>query len=103
MTYALIHGAGSDAWHWHRVAPLLEARGHDVVTMDLPVGDEDAGLAEYTDVVLDAIGDREDVIVVGQSLGGFVAPLVAARRPVDLLILVNAMIPRPGERDWWTA
>ena len=42
-----------------------------------------AGLREYTDVVVDAIGDRENVVVVGQSLGGFVAPLVAARRPVD--------------------
>ena len=103
VTYALIHGAGSDAWYWHRVAPLLAERGHDVVTMDLPVGDEDAGLAEYTDVVVDAIGDREDVVVVGQSLGGFVAPLVAARRPVRLLVGLNAMIPRPGERDWWTA
>ncbi len=103
VTYALIHGAGSDGWYWHRVAPLLSARGHDVVTMDLPVGDERAGLSDYTDIVVDAIGDRDNVIVVAQSLGGFVAPLVAARRPVALLVLVNAMIPRPGERDWWTA
>jgi pimeloyl-ACP methyl ester carboxylesterase len=102
-TYALIHGAGSDAWYWHRVAPLLEARGHDVVAMDLPVADEAAGLREYTDVVVDAIGDRENVVVVGQSLGGFVAPLVAARRPVALIVLVNGMVPRPGERDWWAA
>jgi pimeloyl-ACP methyl ester carboxylesterase len=103
VTYALIHGAGGDAWHWHRIAPLLSARGHDVVTMDLPVGDERAGLTEYTDVVVDAIGERENVILVAQSLGGFVAPLVAARRPVALIVLVNGMIPRPGERDWWTA
>ncbi len=62
-----------------------------------------AGLCEYTDVVVDAIGEREHVVVVGQSLGGFVAPLVAARRPVALIVLVNGMVPRPGERDWWTA
>jgi pimeloyl-ACP methyl ester carboxylesterase len=102
-TYVLIHGAGSDAWYWHRVLPLLEARGHGVVTMDLPCADETAGLAEYTEVVLGAIGDRTGLVVVGQSLGGFVAPLVAARRPVDLLVLVNAMVPRPGETDWWEA
>jgi pimeloyl-ACP methyl ester carboxylesterase len=71
--------------------------------MDLPAGDESAGLAEYLDVVLDAIGDRGDLVVVGQSLGGFVAPLVCDRLPVDLLILLNAMVPRPGESDWWTA
>src|SRR5215204_6570593 len=102
-TYVLIHGAGGDAWHWHRVAPLLAARGHDVVAPDLPCADPSAGLAEYTEVVLDAVGDREDLVVVGQSLGGFVAPVVAARRRVRLLVLVNGMVPRPGEADWWEA
>jgi pimeloyl-ACP methyl ester carboxylesterase len=102
-TYVLIHGAGSDSWYWHRVAPLLRERGHDVVTMDLPCGDESAGLAEYTDVVLDAIGDRTDLVTVAQSLGGFVAPIVCERRPAELLILLNGMIPRPGETNWWEA
>ena len=102
-TYVLIHGAGSDAWYWHLVAPLLVQRGHEVVTMNLPVGDESAGLAEYVEVVLQAIGDRSELVVVGQSLGGFVAPLVAERRPVELLVLLNAMVPRPGETDWWAA
>ena len=38
-----------------------------------------------------------------QSLAGFTAPLVCARLPVDLLVLLNAMIPLPGEtgNDWW--
>jgi Alpha/beta hydrolase family len=40
---------------------------------------------------------------VAQSLGGFTAPLVCERVPVSLLILVAAMVPRPGEApsDWW--
>ena len=105
-TYVLIHGAGSDSFYWHWVAPLLEARGHDVVAPDLPSEDESAGLDEYTNVVIDAIGDRAeraDVIVVGQSLGGFTAPLVAARVPVELIVMVAAMMPAPGESpgDWW--
>ena len=51
-----------------------------------------------------AIGDRSDVVLVAQSLAGFTAPLVCARRPVDLLVLLNAMIPLPGETgsDWWS-
>lgn len=102
-TYVLIHGAGGDGWFWHRVEPLLAARGHVVVAPDLPCGDEDAGLADYTQVVLDAIGARTDLIVVGQSLGGFVAPLVCAARPAQLLVLLNAMIPRSGEANWWEA
>ncbi len=102
-TYVLSHGAGSDSWYWHRVRPLLEQRGHEVVTMDLPCADVSAGLAVYTRVVLDAIGDRTDLVVIGQSLGGFVAPLVCEQRPAQLLVLLNAMIPRPGETDWWGA
>jgi pimeloyl-ACP methyl ester carboxylesterase len=102
-TYVLIHGAGSDSWYWQLVAPELRARGHDVVAPDLPCADDSAGLREYTETVLAAIGGRTDLIVVAQSLGGFVAPLVCARVPVDLVVLVAAMVPAPGESagDWW--
>jgi pimeloyl-ACP methyl ester carboxylesterase len=105
-TYVLIHGAGSDSFYWHWVTPLLEAGGHDVVAPDLPCEDESAGLEEYTNVVVDAIGDRagtDQLIVVAQSLGGFTAPLVAARVPVELIVMVAAMVPTPGESpgDWW--
>ncbi|HYI46802.1 MAG TPA: alpha/beta fold hydrolase, partial [Actinomycetota bacterium] len=82
-TYVLIHGAGSDSWYWHLVVPDLRDRGHDVVAVDLPFTDDSAGLAEYTDVVVDAIGDRADLILVAQSMGGFTAPLVCDRKPVD--------------------
>ena len=102
--YVLIHGAGSDSWYWHLVVPELRARGHHVVAPDLPIDDDSAGLSEYTDVVVQAIGDdRSDLVVVAQSLGGFTAPLVCERVPVSLMILVAAMVPRPGESpgDWW--
>jgi pimeloyl-ACP methyl ester carboxylesterase len=102
-TYVLIHGAGGNAWYWHLVAPELERRGHDVVTMDLPCDDDSAGFADYADVVIDAIGEHSDLILVAQSLGGFTAPLVADRIPVDLIVLVAAMVPLPGESggEWW--
>ncbi|MGH2775358.1 MAG: alpha/beta hydrolase [Actinomycetota bacterium] len=102
-TYVLIHGAGDSAWYWHLVDAELRQRGHDVVAMDLPSDDDSAGLAEYADVVVDAIGDRTNLVVVAQSFGGFTAPLVCERLPVDLLVMLAAMIPSPGERpdDWW--
>jgi len=102
-TFVLIPGAGSDSWYWHRVAPLLRARGHDVVAVDLPCDDDAAGLAEYADAVVAAVGDRTDLVLVAQSMGGFTAPLVAARIPVDLIVLVAAMVPAPGETggEWW--
>ena len=99
-TYVLIHGAGSDSWYWHPVVGELSRRGHAVVAPDLPSGDDSAGLAEYAEAVVNAVGD---LILVAQSLGGFVAPLVCARVPVTLLVLVAAMVPRPGEPagDWF--
>jgi pimeloyl-ACP methyl ester carboxylesterase len=102
-TYALIHGAGGDSWYWHLVAPQLRERGHKVVAVDLPCDDDSAGLAEYAQCVVDAVGSRQDVIVVAQSLGGFAAPLVCGRLPVSLVVLVNAMVPSPGEPPggWW--
>jgi len=73
------------------------------VAMDLPCDDDSAGLSDYADVVVDAIGDRTNLVVVAQSFAGFTAPLVCERVHVDLLVLLTAMIPLPGERpgDWW--
>jgi Alpha/beta hydrolase family len=103
-TYALIPGAGCSPWYWHRLEGELRERGHDVLPIDLPGEDDAAGLEEYAAVTAAAIGHRDDdVIVVAHSFGGFTAPLVCARVPVDLLVLASAMIPRPGEPpgDWW--
>jgi pimeloyl-ACP methyl ester carboxylesterase len=103
-TYGLIHGAGDSASHWHLLEPELRARGHDVIAMDLPCEDEGAGLWDYADAVVRAIGGRSDLILVAQSFGGFTAPLVCTRIPVELIVLVAGMVPLPGERgDDWTA
>jgi pimeloyl-ACP methyl ester carboxylesterase len=96
-TYVLIHGAADVGWYWHLVERELRRRGHDVVVMDLPVDDDSAGLATYTDVVIDAIGDRDNLVLVAQSFGGYVAPIVCNRLPVTLLVLVAGMVPSPGE------
>ena len=102
-TFVLIPGAGGAAWYWHRVVPLLQEAGHEAIAVDLPGDDERAGLPEYEQEVVNAMGKRVDVVVVAQSLGGFTAPLVAAKVPAHALVFVNAMIPLPGETPgaWW--
>ena len=102
--FALIHGGGGSAWDWHLVEPELRKLGHDPIAVDLPSEDPSAGWSDYADTVVEALGDRSNVIVVGHSLGGFTAPLVCERMPVDLLVFLAGMIPVPGERfeDWWT-
>lgn len=127
----LIPGADAMAWSWHRVVPELRALGHDTVTLDLP-SDADAGLVEQTDAVVDAVraaaaqprsahdpdsvpraapradpgvdpGGEGRMVVVAASLGAFIGPLVCTRIPVNLLVLLNAMVPAPGESagEWW--
>ncbi|MEU6347119.1 alpha/beta fold hydrolase [Streptomyces sp. NPDC046977] len=105
-TYALIPGAGGDsAWYWQLVVPELRRRGHEALAVELPVDDDAAGLEEYADAVAAVVGDHEHLVLVAQSMGGFTAPLACERLGdrVQLLVLVNAMIPAPGETagEWW--
>lgn len=102
-TFAFVHGGGDVGWSWHLVERELRGLGHQTIAPDLPCDDPTAGLVDYADAVVDAVGDRRDVIVVGHSYGGFTAPLVADRVRAAALVLVAAMIPAPGETPaaWW--
>jgi pimeloyl-ACP methyl ester carboxylesterase len=112
-TYLLLHGASSDSWNWHRVAPLLEAEGHRVIAPDFPIEDDAAGFEEYARTAMDALAsagpserpDDHELIVVAHSMAGFTAPLVCEQTSVDLLIMVAAMVPKAGESagQWWEA
>ena len=107
-TYALIHGAGDVGWYWHLVERELHDRGHRSVAPDLPIEDDDASLLDNAQVVVDAIRTTRDggeLIVVGQSYGGYVAPIVAQLAKADHLVLVAPMIPQPGETadEMWEA
>ena len=99
----MIHGGGDVGWYWHLVEAALRQRGHDVVAPDLPCDDDAATLLDYATTVVEAIGEKRELIVVAQSYGGFTAALVADRLPVDVLVFVAGMVPAPGERpaDWW--
>ncbi len=104
-TFVLLPGAGGDSWYWHLVAPRLRAQGLEALTPDLPADDDAAGLGDYADTVVDAIGDRAGLIVVAQSMAAFTAPMLCDRVDAQLLILVAPMIPAPGESPgaWWSS
>src|SRR5262245_66439365 len=97
-TFVLVPGAGGSAWYWHLVAPQLRQSGHEAIPVSLPAADDTAGLPEYEEAVVRAIGSRDPkrVVLVAQSLAGFTAPLVCNRVPVALIVLLNGMIPKPA-------
>jgi pimeloyl-ACP methyl ester carboxylesterase len=94
--YVLVHGAAHGAWCWEDVAKRLEAKGHRVVTLDLPghgrraAEVRQASVASYARAVADAMA-RESVsrgIVVGHSMGGLVIQKVAELVPARIAHLV---------------
>jgi pimeloyl-ACP methyl ester carboxylesterase len=102
-TFLLVPGAGGMAWYWHPVVPRLHDAGHETIALDLPADDPDAGLSAYVELAIAAAEGHDDVIVVAQSMGAFTAVPVCARFAARRLVLLNAMIPAPGEtaNDWW--
>ena len=88
-TVVLLHGSGSQAGDWHDVVPAL-LRRHHVLLLDLP-GHGESGpvegplpvgdLADSLGALLDARSAGKSVILVGNSLGGWVSLLYASRHP----------------------
>jgi pimeloyl-ACP methyl ester carboxylesterase len=104
-TYVLIHGSWLGKFCWTEVVTMLEAMGHNTITIDLPAHGDDPTLPEntsldgYRDAVLGLIGDRTDVILVGHSMAGIVISAVAEAIPDRLkaLVYLCAYLPRSGE------
>jgi pimeloyl-ACP methyl ester carboxylesterase len=105
-TFALVHGAWHGSWCWEKLTPFLTQAGHGVVAPELPSDDGSADCDAYADVVCAALhGCGDDVVIVGHSLGGATAALVAARRPSRHLVYLCAAVPESGLSlfDQWQA
>lgn len=94
----LLHGVASSLYTWKDVLPGLAAR-HDTIALDLPgFGGSDIPSAPSADLLqASVVGFLERLAIpraslVGNSLGGAVASLVAARHPqrVRALVLIDA-------------
>lgn len=105
-TFVLVHGAYHGAWCWHKLTPELEARGHDVITFDLPAHGTDTtpvgevSFGDYTDRIQTAIeAVEEPVVLVGHSMAGMVITQAAERCPgeIDTLVYLTAYLPPDDE------
>jgi pimeloyl-ACP methyl ester carboxylesterase len=88
------------------VVPILEARGHRAVAIDLPGHGNDRTpfyritLGRYAAAICraaSALGER--VVAVGHSMGGFAISRAAASSPelFSSLVYLAAFVPSPGE------
>jgi pimeloyl-ACP methyl ester carboxylesterase len=106
-TYLLVHGAWHGAWCWDKVIPLLEAKGHKAIAVDLPGHGDDIGrttdisLDDYVNGVVRTANDQKgQVILVGHSMAGIVISQAAEKlgsEKISALIYLDAFLPRDGE------
>jgi len=107
-TYVLVHGGGHGGWCYQRVARLLRAEGHEVLTPTLTGLGERAHLLDdrvdldrhVTDVAaILRFEDLRDVVLVGHSYGGMVITGTADREAdrVGRLVYLDAATPVNGE------
>lgn len=103
-TFVLVHGGFHGGWCWAPLVERLEAHGHDAIAPDMPIDDPAASFAEYAGAILKAMDDKAEkglysrpVVVVGHSLGGHIAPLVAAQRRCDHLVFLCAVPSELGQ------
>ncbi len=101
-SFVLVPGAGGNAGFWQLVEPLLHKAGFHSVAVSLPNW-PGATLADQADAIVATAEASAEITVVAQSMGAFSAPLAGDRLAVAELVLLNAMIPAPGETagEWW--
>jgi pimeloyl-ACP methyl ester carboxylesterase len=103
--FVIVHGAFQDSSVWNDVKTQLEKSGGEVILVNLPgrkssnSAVETASSASYSKTIIEAIGDRQNIILVGHSFGGIqisnVAEMISER--IKALIYVAAYLPVSGD------
>ncbi|MCK1446709.1 alpha/beta fold hydrolase [Bradyrhizobium sp. 48] len=102
----LVHGAWETATVWSEVAAGLKRDGYKVHTIELPgrPGNElpiqKVTFDGYREAVSSAIAhEKEPVVLVGHSFGGFVISAEAEAQPkrIKTLVYVAAYLPQDGQ------
>ena len=98
-----IHGAGGGGWEYDLWRSSFEACGWRIVAPDLEPASgslENTSLSDYVDQVALHWDEHQPSALVGASMGGALALLLAQRleQPLPPIALVNSVIPRPWAR-----
>lgn len=100
--FLFIHGSYHGAWCWEKVKALLEKKGNIIFALDLPGHGKDqtsrsiVTMDLYVRRVAEFIDEKNlrDFILVGHSMGGIVASLIAEKFPnrIKKLVFIAGMI-----------
>jgi pimeloyl-ACP methyl ester carboxylesterase len=93
-TIVLVHGAWADGSSWSRVIPLLQAKGHRVIAVQIPLTSLEDDLAATKRIVADTAGP---IVLVGHSWGGMAVTQAGDDPKVAALVYVSAFAPDAGE------
>jgi pimeloyl-ACP methyl ester carboxylesterase len=104
-TFVIVHGAFQDSTVWNDVKNELQKSGDEVILVNLPgrksanSGVETASSASYSKAIIEAIGTRKNVVLVGHSFGGIQISNVAEIIPekIKSLVYVAAYLPISGD------
>jgi pimeloyl-ACP methyl ester carboxylesterase len=92
----LVHGAWADGSSWSGLIPLLRARGHTVVAVQLSLNSLADDVAHVRQVLADRL--QGPTVLVGHSYGGAVISGAAAGQSNAIaLIYASAFAPDAGE------
>jgi pimeloyl-ACP methyl ester carboxylesterase len=95
VNIVLVHGAWSDGTGWIKVIPILQAAGHNVVSVQNQMVGLSADAAN-TRAVIDSM--QGPTVVVGHSYGGAVITSAAhGAQNVKALVYIAAFAPDEGE------
>ncbi len=93
-SFLFIHGAWHGAWCWAALQEHLSAAGFQSTAIELPGDVPGRSLGDDAALAFEALAQMDgDVIVVGHSLAGLLAPFVASHPKVCGLVMVAALFP----------
>lgn len=97
-SFVLVHGFTQGPTGWDRLRRVLEAGGHEVLIVDLRLGElAEAGGMECAEVIAGIVKAANlPVHLVGTSGSGVLIPLVPAISKVERLVFVCAGLPALG-------
>jgi pimeloyl-ACP methyl ester carboxylesterase len=98
----LLHGAGGGAWEWQLWRGVLQSEGVHCRAADLQAagtGLVGTGLDDYLRQTRaayhQALATQQPVLLIGASLGGLLALMLAGEAAPSALVLINSLPPAP--------